>query len=355
MSCSGKVLWWGRFDPDYSRNRVLRQAFHKLGWGVVDFRPFSSLTGDLEATFRNIPRPDLVWVPSFRQRDVAAASRWARKTNVPLVFDPLISSYDKQVFERQLIREGSARARRLLRWEQKLFHQPDLLVADTSAHADYFYTAFGVSNEKVVVVPVGAEEELFCRQELKPENGHVEVLFYGTFIDLQGPKTIVEAASRCTNDNVTWTMLGAGPLLSECREMAHCLNANNLRFESWVQYEALPERIGCADILLGVFGESRKAASVIPNKVYQALACGRPVITRKSTAYPPEVSSVDSPGLIQIEPGQPDRLVEMVADLADSYQRRLKSSENARSAYEEFFSSDAISVALKTAVQKLTR
>ncbi len=40
MNSAGKtVLWWGRFDPDYSRNRILRQAYTALGWRIVDFHP----------------------------------------------------------------------------------------------------------------------------------------------------------------------------------------------------------------------------------------------------------------------------------------------------------------------------
>lgn len=350
MSVAGTVLWWGRFNPDYSRKRVLRQAFEQLNWQVEDFRPFSSMTGDLEARFRNVEKPDIVWVPSFRQRDVAAASRWAKQMNVSVIFDPLISSYDKQVFERRLLKKGSWRAKRLHQWEQGMFQQVEVLVADTSAHADYFCSDFAVSNEKLMVVPVGAEENLFQFQSPKKHDGPVEVLFFGTFIDLQGPLTIVEAASLCQDENVIWTMLGAGPLLSECQAMASRLKLQNLRFEPWVDYHDLPQRISRADILLGVFGISRKAASVIPNKVYQSLACGRPVITRESSAYPDELMSGDYPGLIQIDPGNPDRLVEKVIALASSQQLRLDCSENARQIYDEHFSSDAISAALELVV-----
>ena len=68
-----KVLWWGRFDPGYSRNRVHISLFAKLGW-EVDF-VFVKLWprfGDVEAFFRGLQfreKPDLVWAPVARQRD----------------------------------------------------------------------------------------------------------------------------------------------------------------------------------------------------------------------------------------------------------------------------------------------
>ena len=78
-SAGKRVLWWGRHDADYSRNRILRQAYAALGWQVVDFHPLLSRTADIEALLRRLPTPDLIHVPCFRQRDIAAAHRYARR------------------------------------------------------------------------------------------------------------------------------------------------------------------------------------------------------------------------------------------------------------------------------------
>jgi glycosyltransferase involved in cell wall biosynthesis len=347
------VLWWGRFDANYSRNRVLRELLPELGWRVVDFHPLFGGLADWEARFKQLPNPDLVWLPCFRQRDLAAASRWARSNRVPLLFDPLISAYDKQVFERGKIPPDSAKARRLLAWETDLFQRADSVLADTEEHARYFRETFQVASERVHVVYVGAEEGLFApgEQLQKAPGEALEALFYGSFIPLQGAPVIVEAARRYAGPLVRWTLIGSGPELAQCKRAA--MGLSNVTFEPWVDYSALPARIRRADILLGVFGTTHKAGRVIPNKVYQALACGKPVVTRKSEAYPESVRGAFEQGLNWVEPGDPADLAETVAHLA---QNRLLESNLGRAAfdlYAKHFSNRIILMQLRQALASI--
>lgn len=348
------VLWWGRFDPDYSRNRILRRLLAELGWQVHDFRPRVSVLADIEAGVRRMPRPDLVWVPCFRQRDLTAAHRWARRRGIPLLFDPLISAYDKQVDERGKITSGSTRARRLLQRERALFRRADRVLADTPAHADYFADVLGADRARLAVVYVGAEEALFRPGPPVAAGGGrpLEVLFFGSFIPLQGPQVVVEAARRYRGPPVTWTLLGRGPLRAACEAAA--AGSASVRFEDWLPYPELPARIRRADLLLGIFGTTPKAGRVIPNKVYQALACGRPVITRAAAAYPAALAGAGDSGLLWTVAGDADTLAQQVARLAAAPERLHALGAAAAATSRDYFSSAIVRGQLHAALQGLT-
>ncbi len=345
---SKTLLWWGRFDPEYSRNRIIRNILRESGYTVTDFRPRISPLGGIEFLFAGISKPDAVWVPAFRQRDFRSALSYARRQGVPLIFDPLISGWDKAVYERQKFLKNDRRALKLLEREQFMFSQADMLLADTSPHGRFFIETLDASAETVHVVPVGAEEVLFPQQP-HTNAQHTEVLFYGSFISLQGPEVIVEAAALVPE--LQWTMVGNGPLLDTCRLLGRELD--NLRFEKWLAYEALAERIGRASILLGIFGSSPKAGRVIPNKVYQSLAVGRPVITRCSDAYPAGLMDNPNCGITSIPPGDPQALAEAVQRLADPRVSFSKRCSQARDSYERYFSEKQVQRALLSALSSI--
>lgn len=323
----------------------------ELGWSVRAFRPWFSGWGHIEASLRRIERPSLVWVPCFRQRDAEAAVKWARRAGVPAIFDPLISAYDKQVFEHQKFAPESAQGRALRDWEACLMQQFDLVIADTECHAEFFCECFGLSKQKVAVIPVGAEEAVFTPRPMADVSGPVRVLFYGSFIGLQGPE-VIAAASRMVPE-VQWTFVGSGPLLESSQQLTQGLS--NVTWIPWIPYEQLPERMAEAHVLMGVFGSSQKAGRVIPNKVYQALACGRPVVTQQSPAYPQELSQSlrEESGLQFVPAGDAGALAEAVRSLAASRQQLGHLGLMARKSYERWFSALAVESSLRDSLQRV--
>lgn len=345
-----RVVWWGRSDPDYSRNRGVRGAFRRLGWELEEFRPAILSWAHLQAALVGRPRADLIWVPCFRQRDLGAALRFGKRRGIPVIADPLISAWDKQVFERRRLAEDSSAARRLQRWESDLLRACDVVIADTPAHARFFAEHLGVAEDRIQVLWVGAEEELFRPAPARPAGQGVEALFFGSFIGLHGTRTVIEAARLCQDAPIVWRLLGDGPERPAAEISARGLA--KVRFEAPVPYSRLPARIASADILLGVFGASAKAGRVIPNKVFQALACGRPVVTRSGEGYPPSALDQDC-GIRFVAPDDPAALATVVTGLAADAALRERLGNSAAHYFRSNFGAAVLESQLATALRRV--
>lgn len=357
MKIKKKILWWGRhgnYGPNYPRNRTVIRCLTDMGCEVVEFLPYFSKIAHFEASLRNFEKIDLVWVPCFRQRDVASASRWAKKKNISLVFDPLISAYDKRVYEKKKYLPESIRAKKLLKWEKKLFSLADIVIADTECHKKYFIEQLDCHKNQVTVIPVSAEEAIFYPRKAK-QNIIPEVLFFGTFISLQGPKYITEAIQYYTGPPIKLVFLGDGPERKQCETISQGINNPNVsvQFDSWVPFDVLPDRIRESDICLGIFGLGEKSHRVIPNKVYQALACGKPVVTMRSEAYPTQLLKKKNQGIIFCEAGNPESIASSLMKQVTLIEKDEYEVDSPRSIYDQYFSNEVVRVQLFDILEKL--
>ena len=113
------------------------------------------------------------------------------------------------------------------------------------------------------------------------------------------------------------------------RNMLQAHPLPKLKWIPWVPYRDLVNWIHRSDICLGIFGDSEKASRVIPNKVFQILATGTPLITRDSPAIR-EIISSETSGIFLIPAADANALVKALRDFAD--QRHLMAN---RSLYPE--------------------
>ena len=140
-----------------------------------------------------------------------------------------------------------------------------------------------------------------------------------------------------------------GPWLAD--ELARDRPAG-LTWERWVPYEGLGAEVGAAAICLGVFGESEKAARVVPNKVWQAMAAGRPVVT----ADTPGVREVlrDGESALLVPAGDAEALGAALARLAAEPALRARLGGAAREAFLQRGAPRAAASALRDALSPLT-
>jgi glycosyltransferase involved in cell wall biosynthesis len=328
------ILWWGRFDEDYSRNRILRSQMKKLGYQIIDFKPLISYLGYLQAFISIKFIPSIIWVPCFRHRDLKSASKWATKKKIPIIFDPLISSWDKKINEQLKYKKTSKESLSLKKNESELFNKPNLLVADTVAHKRFFMKEFNIPEKKIFVINVGAEEKIFFPNK-KIIASDRQILFYGSFLELHGVNVIIDAAKILKDESIKWTLIG------DFQKIKLEGLPSNISFESTMNINKIVERIHKATVLLGIFSGSDKANNVIPNKVYQSLACGKTIITRYAEAYP-QFFFKKNMGIFFVKPNDAKALAEEVLKVINDKKLIEKTNELARSTFNTFYSEEKI-------------
>lgn len=330
-----RVVCWGTYDLGKPRNRILlrglREAgvelveIHKDVWGGVEDKGHVAGAGrklmlglkwlaaypGLVWRYLRAPKHDAVLVGYMGHLDVLVLWPFARLRGVPVVWDVFLSLYNTVVEDRGIIGRGNPLAWLLFAWEWLACRAARLIVMDTGAHADYLVRQYGIAPEKTASVLVGVEPEAFPPAGAEQRDGEeVTVLFYGQFIPLHGIGTIVRAAQLAHGEPVRWVLIGGGQEEANIRRLLAEAPAN-VEWIDWVDYRDLRGHIARADICLGIFGDTGKAARVIPNKVFQILSAGAPLITRDSPAIR-ELLSPDMAGVYLIPPGDPEALLEAV-------------------------------------------
>ena len=290
----------GAYDPLYPRNAVLRKGLRRLGVAVRERRASAGLKfwaryplllaggwggragGGAGAA------PDVFFVPEFGQKDVPLAKFLGLLAARKVVFDTLAARFETKIGDWRRKPADSPAAWLNKRIDAAAFLLSDLVLADTAAHKEYYCREYGLKPEKVTILPVGYDDEVFVGSE-SPAGGKAgvfTVLFFGSFLPLHGAEVIVEIARVvATRDvRVQFVMLGEGQTLPAVKAAAARAGLRNIEFVGRKPYRQLPSAIASADLCLGIFGRTEKARRVVPHKIYQSMAMGRAVLTARTPA-----------------------------------------------------------------------
>ena len=333
-----RVLYFGTYERDYPRNAQVISCLRRAGVDVQE-RHVAVWEGSRDnwragagaavrlglAELQLLRRPpadfDALIVGYPGHFDLPAARRAARGR--PVIFNPLVSLADTFVADRGRFQPGSVAARALAGVDRHALRRADLVVADTRANADHLAELGGLPREQVEVAFVGAEERIFGPGWAPAEP--FTVLFVGKLIPLHGLETVLAAAR--TLPELPFRLVGSGQLESLVHE-----RPANVEWVPWVEYERLPGELHRAGCALGIFGTSAKAQRVIPNKAFQALACGTPLVTADTPGT--RELLVDGESALLVPPGDPEALAGALRRLAGDRTLAQHLSAGGRAAYE---------------------
>ncbi len=332
------MLVAGTFAADYGRNRVVLRLLERNGydvrlahfplWGTSRHTLLDTSKWRLARRALTVyprlfaavlfgPRADVVLVLYPGQLDVPVVKLAALLRRAPVVFDVFILLHETAVADRRLRAERSATARLLALADRLACRCADVVLADTPADAEYFSRTTGVVRERMRVLWVGGQDDLFHPLPdvaVQPRR----VFFHGTYIPLHGIDTIVRAAKLLEHDDLSFFLLGDGQERGAIEALMRTLEPANVQLLDPVPLEKLAHEIAASAVCLGIFGTTAKAARVVPNKVFEYVAVGRPVITAGSPAID---SAFDENEILTVPAGDAHALAGAIRALLDDPSR----------------------------------
>lgn len=371
-----RICYFGTYEKDYPRNRVIIQGLKKAGVEVTECHiplwekkrdktklGFFDKTGiilklpwiylKLARDFRKLDKAndfDVLIIGYIGQLDMFIAHLIAKKKKI--IFNPMISLYDTLVNDRKMVKNSIMK--KILHWiDRKSCSYADLVLLDTEDHADYFRKEFNLEN--VDVLHVGADD-MFIPRQIKKKSDIFKILFYGKYTPLHGTEYIIRAAKLLEkNRDIGFEIIGKGQTYNENIETAEKLGIKNIKFTEWIDYNKLPGKIAEADICLGGhFGRGDKALRVVPNKVFQIMAMARPVIVNNGPAIR-DAGFIDGENCVFARPADPKSIANAILKLKNDDELRERTAENAYLLYKKSFSPEKIAEKLVKDIKKLEK
>jgi glycosyltransferase involved in cell wall biosynthesis len=354
-----KVCYFGNYKPDYSRNLVLIKGLRENGIKVIECNNRSKGLLKFWRLFlkhlkiRN--KYDVMIVGFPGQTAVLLAKILTRKK---IIFDAFVSLYDSNVFDRQIYSAESFRAKYYWFLDWFTCRLADKILLDTNEQIKYFISEFKIKQEKFSRLFVGADDNLMKPREILSNNnlpakpsGKILVFFYGNYIPLQGAKYIIESANILKEENFHFNLLGSGQDYQGAIELAREFGLKNITFLPRVSYEKLSLYINQADICLGIFGQTPKTQRVIPNKVFDYLACAKPFITAETPAIKELLE--DKVHCLFCETANASDLAKKILELKNNNVLREKIAQNGYKLYQEKLTPKVLGKILRTIVEEV--
>lgn len=342
------VAAFGNFDLDGGRSWAIRTGLAERGFDVELCR---TERPGLMAKYRDLrrqwksraQRADVLYVPFLGHYLLPLAWWIGKREKIPVVFDAFLSLYDTDVSDRARYPRWHPMAWLLWCADWICCRLCDVVLLDTPEHADYFVRTFGAKREKILALPIGCRTDLFRPMQTAQEQSQtLRVEFHGTFIPLQGIDVILQAAHLLQNahEDVSFELIGKGQTYDAMHALAAHLSLTNVSFAGSVPMAELPSRIAAADVCLGIFAATPKADRVIPNKAYEVLACGKPLLIAATLAA--RRVFTQSENVLLCKPGDAPALADALLQLKRDPALRRKIAAKGRELCLERFTPYAI-------------
>ncbi len=368
-----RVYYFGTFEKDYSRNIIFVDAMRSAGIDVVilnrevkeenalKYKQFSNLIKlgvkfvraylYLFVQLLKIKDSKYLFIGYPSHLDVIFFYLPAKLKGMKIFFNPLVSLYDTFVLDRKFFKVNSILSKIFYIIDKLAFCLSDVIFIDTRTHKEFIANLFKIDEKKFRVVPVGSMKEFFeCKIERVKKKNTFTALYVGKYIPLHGVEIIVKSAKILEGENIQFIFVGKGQLYKSIREMVDQLGIKNIEFIEWVDRGELRQLIKSCHVVLGIFKGDGKAMRVVPNKVYDALACGSLVITANTPAVREYFK--DKEELILVKPDDPQDLAKKILWVNANGNEGSKIAERGQKKFFQIASFEVLGNTLKEIIRE---
>lgn len=335
-----RVCFFGTYRANYSRNQIMINGLRAQGatvhechaslWRGIEDRVDQASGGWRSPSFwwrvlktywalvrkhRQSPEYDVMLIGYPGQFDTFLGrllSWWRRKS---MALDHYMSLY-LIAEERGLVTKSPFTGKLILWLETLGLHLPDLIISDTREYVQYHCRTYRLAPERFKLVPAGADDRLFYpRPHLQPPSDYFRVIYYGTFIRNHGVPHMLAAIARLkSHAHIRFDFYGEGPEAAEARTLARELDLENVTFHGWIEKEDLPLELAQSHLCFGAFGQTRQSRMTVQNKIWEAAAMKRPIVSGDAPAVREALQ--DREEIYLVERDDPQALAEAIEYLA---------------------------------------
>jgi len=336
-----KICYFGIYDRKYPRNNNIIESLKFAGVEVVEINntePGKRKYLDLIKRFWKVRNEiDLTIIGFPGQLMVPIAKILSRK---PVILDLHVSYYDSIILQRLKHSKFSVYSVFYYLLDFIACHLADAVLMDSNAHSDYIARTFKLNRKKVITVYTGFD---FAKYNIKAEaknNNEFLISYHGHIQKINGFELVIEAVKELSDVKVK--VVGLGPEIGRMMELVKEAGLEDrIFFLGAKPFDELLSIISQADLSLGFFRKNDKVDRVIPNKVYESIAVGLPIITTYSSACA-EIFT-DKEHIIYCDANNVPDLVEKIRWAIDNKAQLEKMSTQAYSRLQEISSPDYLS------------
>jgi len=173
-------------------------------------------------------------------------------------------------------------------FEKKVYENVDKILAITPMLSDYVIN-LGASKDKVELLFTGVDTNQFnpnidstkLRKELNLGNDCNVIVFIGTLFEFCGMDRYIEQFPDILKEfpETKLIVVGGGFLFEKLKKLVRDMKLeDNVILTGFQPYEMMPQYINLADICINPFQINDTTRDIMPGKILQYLACGKPVI-----------------------------------------------------------------------------